>query len=38
MLLNKRHKKALQIFWIVVSVIVIAGMILLYFPAIRSLR
>jgi len=33
MLFQKKYKKSIQIFWIVVSAIVIIGMILLYIPA-----
>jgi len=33
MLFQKKYKKPIQIFWMIVSAIVIAGMILLYIPA-----
>jgi len=32
MLFNQKHKKKIQIFWIVISVLVIVSMILLYMP------
>jgi predicted nucleic acid-binding Zn ribbon protein len=32
MFLNKRHQKALRIFWVVVSALTIIGMVLLYVP------
>ncbi len=32
MLLNRKHRRSLQIFWTIVAVLTIAGMVLLYLP------
>lgn len=32
MLLNKKHKKGLQILWVIVGILTILGMVLLYVP------